>query len=162
MATVIKSINELNRILEQRVSMALKMAQKDIRECIQESIDEYYKEKVFNGGTSATPLVYERTYKLLNSMIKTEIVKNGNTLTCEVGISDEYLNYQYPGTRDWRFNLPATGRDVLTWNNEDGSHGGTVDGDWKIWEEAMRSLGGETGIMSILISKLKKCGINVK
>ena len=170
MPKVVKSINELNiflekkvtQAMEQRISMALKMAQKDIGECIQEAIDEYYKEKVFLGGTSATPLIYERTYKLLNSMIKTDIVRNGNTFSCEVGISDDYLNYQYPGNPDRRFNLPATGRDILDWNSADGSHGGTVDGDWKIWDEAMRTLGGETGIMAIFVSKLKKCGIKVK
>lgn len=161
MPTVIKSIKDLNKILEQRATMAMKMAQKEIGECIQESIDEYYREKVFCGGTSATPLIYERTYKLLNSMIKTEVVKNGNTLSCKVGISDDYLNYKYPGTNGWD-GVDATGRDVLDWNSENGSHGGSVDGDWKIWDEAMRTLGGETGIMAIFISKLKKCGIKVK
>ena len=161
MATIIKNINDLNKILEQRVTMAMKMTQKIIGECIQESIDEYYREKVFMDGTSATPKVYERTWKLLNSMVKTEVVRNGNALSCEVGISDDYLNYEYPGTDGWD-GLSATGRDVLEWNNENGSHGGTVDGDWKIWDEAMQSLSGESGIMSIFVSKLKKCGINVK
>lgn len=161
MPTVIKSIKDFDKIIEQRVSMALKMAQKDIGECIQESIDEYYREKVFRGGASAIPLVYDRTYKLLNSMIKAEIVKSGNTLSCQVGISDDYLNYKYPGTDGWD-GVDATGRDVLTWNNENGSHGGSVDGDWRIWHEAMQTLSGESGIMSIFISKLKKCGINVK
>lgn len=161
MPTIIKNINDLNKIIEQRASMAMKMAQKEIGECIQESIDEYYKEKVFRGGTSAIPLIYDRTYKLLNSMVKTEIVKSGNMLSCQVGISDDYLNYKYPGTDGWD-GISATGRDVLDWNSENGSHGGTVDGDWKIWEQAMQTLSGENGIMSIFISKLKKCGINVK
>lgn len=160
MPTVIKSIKDLNKILEQRATMAMKMAQKDIGECIQESINEYYKERVFRGGISCVPEVYDRTYKLLNSMVKTEIVKSGNTLSCKVGISDDYLNYKYPGTNGWD-GVDATGRDVLDWNNVDGSHGGSVDGDWKIWDEAMRTLGGETGIMAIFISKLKKCGIKV-
>lgn len=160
MPTVIKSIKDLNKILEQRATMAMKMAQKDIGECIQESIDEYYREKVFRGGTSCIPEVYDRTYKLLNSMVKTEIVKSGNILSCKVGISDDYLNYKYPGTNGWD-GVDATGRDVLDWNNENGSHGGSVDGDWKIWDEAMRTLGGETGIMAIFLSKLKKCGIKV-
>lgn len=160
MPTVIKSINDLNKILEQRATMAMKMAQKDIGECIQESINEYYEERVFRGRTSYIPEVYDRTYKLLNSMVKTEIVKSGNTLSCKVGISDDYLNYKYPGTNGWD-GVDATGRDVLDWNNADGSHGGSVDGDWKIWDEAMRTLGGETGIMAIFISKLKKCGIKV-
>ena len=161
MPTIIKNINDLNKILEQRVSMALKMAQKDIGECIQESIDEYYREKVFRGGTSATPLIYDRKWKLLNSMVKKKKKKNGNSLSCQVGISDDYLNYKYPGTNGWD-GVDATGRDVLDWNSENGSHGGSVDGDWKIWEQAMQSLSGENGIMSIFISKLKKCGINVK
>lgn len=161
MPTIIKNINDLNKIIEQRAAMAMKMAQKEIGECIQESIDEYYKEKVFRGGTSAIPLIYDRTYKLLNSMVKTEIVKSGNTLSCQVGISDDYLNYKYPGTDGWD-GVDATGRDVLNWNSENGSHGGSVDGDWKIWEQAMQTLSGENGIMSIFISKLKKCGINVK
>lgn len=160
MPTVIKSIKDLNKILEQRATVAMKMAQKEIGICIQESIDEYYREKVFRGGTSAIPEVYDRTYKLLNSMVKTEIVKSGNTLSCKVGIGDDYLNYRYPGTNGWD-GVDATGRDVLDWNNADGSHGGNVDGDWKIWDEVMRTLGGETGIMAIFVSKLKKCGIKV-
>lgn len=160
MPTVIKSIKDLNKILEQRATVAMKMTQKEIGICIQESIDEYYREKVFRGGTSAIPEVYDRTYKLLNSMVKTEIIKNGNTLSCKVGISDDYLNYKYPGTNGWD-GVDATGRDVLDWNNENGSHGGSVYGDWKIWDETMRTLGGETGIMAIFISKLKKCEIKV-
>lgn len=161
MPTIIKNIYDMNKILEQRATMAMKMVQKEIGICIQESIDEYYKDKVFRGGTSAIPKVYDRTYKLLNSMIKTEIIKSGNTLSCQVGISDDYLNHRYPGTNGWD-GVDATGRDVLDWNSENGSHGGSVDGDWKIWEEALRTLGLDTGILSIFISKLKKCGINVK
>lgn len=158
MATIIKSVKDLDRLLEQCASLALQMAQKDVAVCIQESIDEYYKEKVFNGGLSATPEEYARTYKLLNSLGKTNIVRNGNTLSCEVKIDDSYLNYRYPNTMNW---VPATGYDVLTWNNNDGSHGGTVSGNWHIWDEALRTLGGDTGIMAILIDKLKKCRINV-
>lgn len=159
MVTVIKTIKDLNRLLEERATLALEMAQKDIAACIQDSINEYYKEKVFSGGLSCTPDVYSRTYKLLNSLVKTDIVKNGNTLSCEVKIDDSYLNYQYPNTMSW---MVATGRDILMWNNESGSHGGTIEGEWRIWDEAMRTLGGDTGIMAILIEKLKKCGINLK
>lgn len=93
-------------------------------------------------------------------MIKTEIVKKGNTLSCQVGISDDYLNYKYPGT-DEKYSIDATYCDVLTWNNEDGSHGYTVDGDWKIWDETMQTLSGKNGIISILVSKLKKSGLNI-
>lgn len=161
MAIVIKSIHELKKHIDSRNMYALKATQKEVAECIQESIDEYYKEKVFKNGTSNQPSVYQRTYKLLNSLVKTEIIKSGSTLSCQVKIDESYLNYTYPN----HFiigGVPATGRDVLIWNNQDGSHGGTVDGDWKIWDEAMRTLGGENGIMAIFISKLKKHGIPIK
>ena len=161
MATIVKNIDELQRLLEQRATFALKSTQQIVYDCIQESIIEYYHEKVFSGGTSSTPKVYDRTWKLLNSLVKTNIVKVGNTIQCEVKIDDSYLTYQYPGTEGWD-GVSATGLDVLTWNEENGSHGGTVDGDWKIWDEAMRTLGGETGIMAILTSKLKKAGLNIK
>lgn len=161
MAQVIKSMNDLKKVLESRIQGALKSTQKIIEECIQESINEYYKEKVFRGETSNIPLVYERSYQLLNSLVSTDIVKSGGTFSCQVKIDESYLNYQYPGTHGWN-GLSATGLDVLTWNNENGSHGGTVDGDWKIWDEAMMALGGKNGIIAILISKLQKHGIPIK
>lgn len=158
---IIKNINDLNRLLEQRACLALKQTQKIVYECIQESINEYYSEKVFRGGTSNQPLLYSRSYKLLNSLVKTNIVKYGNSISCEVKIDEDYLRYQYPGT-DGIDGISATGLDVLTWNEENGSHGGTVDGDVRIWSDAMKALGGEYGIIAILKTKLKKSGIKIE
>lgn len=150
---------QLVKSLEQRATMALKATQKVVNDCIQESINEYYREKVFRGGTSNQPLLYDRTYILMNSLIKTDIIKIGNTLQCEVKIDENYLNYQYPGNGGIAGNVRATGRDILEYNNETGSHGITVDGEWKIWDEAMRSLSGDSGILLLLEKNLKKYGI---
>lgn len=156
MTTVCKNMNDFtDAILNTKGKYALQATQQIIYDCIQESIVEYYHEKVFSNGTSSNPEIYQRTWKLLNSLVKTNIVRIGNTIQCEVKIDESYLTYQYPGTEGWD-GVSATGLDVLTWNEENGSHGGTVDGDWKIWDEAMRTLGGEAGIMAILTSKLKK------
>jgi len=87
MAQVIKSMNDLTRILESRIQQALKMSQQEIFKVFQEHITDYYKEPVFRNGTSAIPMMYDRTYKMLNSLIKTDIVKNGNTLSCSVEIN---------------------------------------------------------------------------
>ena len=162
MAKMIRNMKELSKALEPKLKYALKQTRDIVNDCIQESINEYYKEKVFYEGTSATPEVYERTYKLMNSLVKTEIVKTGNTFSCQVKIDESYLNYEYPGNPDFRYNVPATGLDVLQWNAADGSHGGTVNGDWKIWDQAMTTLGGKNGIMSILITNLKKTGLPIK
>lgn len=161
MNKIIRKISDFDHLLEAKVTHALKQTQKIVNDCMQESINEYYHEKVFRGGKSATPLIYERTYKLLNSLVKTEIVKTGNTLSCEVKIDESYLSYKYPGTEGWD-GIPATGLDVLQWNEADGSHGGTVPGEWNIWGKGMEALGGESGIMSIFISKIRKCGIPIQ
>ena len=57
----------------------------------------YYKEPVFRNGTSAIPMIYDRTYKLLNSLIKTDIVKSGVTISCSLEIDPNYFDYQYMG-----------------------------------------------------------------
>lgn len=160
MATVIiKDDKSFEKSFDLFIGYALKQAQQIVYDCIQDSINEYYKEKVFRGG-SAIPSVYERSYKLLNSLVKTDMIKIGKSWQCEVKIDESYLNYQYPGTPGWS-GIPATGQDVLEWNNADGSHGRTVDGEWKIWEQAITALGGENGIIEILKVKLKKAGIPI-
>src|SRR5574344_883455 len=107
MSKVFRNSADLQKFLDGRVTLALQQTQKIVHEAIQDSINEYYKEKVFRGGTSSTPLIYDRTYKLLNSVVKTDIVKSGNNLYCEVKIDENYLNYQYPGT-DGFDGIPAT------------------------------------------------------
>lgn len=153
MAKTIRNWNELQKILEGRMQLALKQTQNEVAKCLQESINEYYKEKVFRGGTSCIPLLYERTYVLLNSIVKTEIVKTGNMFTCEVKIDELYLQHEYLGG--------ATGLEVVTWNEESGLHGGRVQGDVHIWTDTMIALDIQGGILSILKDKLKKCGINI-
>lgn len=159
--TYINNLSDLRSIVgEKIVSKALEATQKVIRRAIQESIDEYYKERVFKGGHSSMPKIYDRTYKLLNSVVSSKVSVQGNSYVCEVGIDENYLNYQYPGTPGFD-GIPATGRDILEWNNETGSHGGTVDGDWEIWNQAVQTLSGDYGILTILKDNLRKYGLNV-
>lgn len=67
-------MSDLTKILESRIQQALKMTQQEIFKVIQQHITDYYKEPVFRNGTSAIPLLYDRSYKLLNSLIKTDII----------------------------------------------------------------------------------------
>lgn len=157
MPTIVKNINDLQKNINKRIAFAMKNTQKVIYNCIQESINSYYSERVFRGGTSCIPSEYERTYKLLNSLIKTDVVVKGDIISCEVKIDDNYLNYIYPDNGGTR----ATGLDVITWNEQDGSHGGTISGNVRLWSDAMDSLKGENGIVSIFVNNLKKSGINI-
>lgn len=153
MAQVIKSINDLSKIIESRIQQALKMTQQEIFKVIQEHISDYYQEPVFRNGTSAIPMIYDRTYKLLNSLIKTDIVKNGNTLSCSVEIDPNYLNYKYMGG--------ASGLDVMLSANEQ-FHGWSIEGDMRIWDDTLAELGLKPGILYLMKSNLKKCGVPVK
>ncbi len=153
MAQVIKSMSDLAKILEPRIQQALKMTQQQIFKVFQEHIKDYYKEPVFRNGTSAIPMMYDRSYKMLNSLIKTGIVKNGNTLSCTVEIDPNYLNYKYMGG--------ASGLDVMLSANEQ-FHGWSIEGDMRIWDDALAELGLKPGILYLTKNNLRKCGVPVK
>ena len=153
MAIVIKSMSDLTKIIESRIQQALKMTQQEIFEVIQQHITDYYKEPVFRNGTSAIPMIYDRTYKLLNSLIKTDIVKSGGTISCSVEIDTNYLNYHYMGG--------ASGLDVML-SADQAFHGWSVEGDMHIWSDSLAELGLKPGILFIMKNNLKKCGVPVK
>ncbi len=153
MAQVIKSMSDLTKIIESRIQQALKMTQQEIFEVIQQHITDYYHEPVFRNGTSAIPMLYDRTYKLLNSLIKTDIIKSGGVISCSVEIDPNYLDYQYMGG--------ASGLDVMLSANEQ-FHGWSIEGDMRIWDDALAELGLKPGILYIMKSNLKKCGVPVK
>ena len=153
MAIVIRSMNDLTKILESRIQQALKMTQQEIFKVIQEHITDYYKEPVFRNGTSAIPVLYSRSYKLLNSLIKTDIVKSGSIISCTVEIDPNYLNYKYMGG--------VSGLDVML-SSEQAFHGWSVEGDMRIWSDSLAELGLKPGIEYIMKSNLRKCGVPVK
>lgn len=159
MATVkIKNSKQLKDILlEQYAASALKKTQKEIYDIIQESITEFYREY--------SPQRYHRQYKFLNSLVKTELVRKGGSISCEVKIDENYLNYPYSEQERFNPSLPATGLDVVKWANNEisglGKHGGTVytGNDKGFWDEAMESLGGDIGILALFKNNLKKRGL---
>lgn len=153
MATVIKSMSDLTKIIESRIQQALKMTQQEIFEVIQQHITDYYKEPVFRNGTSVIPMIYDRTYKLLNSLIKTDIVKSSGTISCSVEIDQNYLDYHYMGG--------ASGLDVML-SADQAFHGWSVEGDMRIWSDSLLELGLKPGILYLMKNNLKKCGVPVK
>ena len=159
MATVyIKNQEQLRKILQSYVASALEKTQKEIYDVIQESINEYYREYA--------PKYCDRTYKFLNSLVKPKVEIDGDTITCEVKLDEEYLRYHYPGS-GFENDYPATGLDVASWANRDvpgvGNHGYTVDAgrDIGFWDEGLQTLGGEIGIIRILVNNLEKRGLKV-
>lgn len=148
MATVIKSMNDLTRILESRIQKALEMTQDEIWKTIQEHIDAYYSEY--------DPKKYIRTFKFqTESLIKTKVVRSGSNMYCTVEIDPDYLHYTYPGGY-------VTGLGVAMGANQH-SHGGIYDDDFGcFWDDSMKELGLKPGILYIMKTNLQKCGVPVK
>lgn len=157
MATLIKSASQLQKVLEIKAQQAIMLSQAEIYEVIQKHMEDYYNEAVFK-NSSTEPSFYSRTYRLLNSLIQTNIVLENGFVSCSVQIDDNYLKYQYKGNSSWEDNVSATGADVMSWANE-GLHGGTVSGGEPLWDNAIQELGGKSGIMRIIEKNFKKVGL---
>lgn len=149
---IIKNMNDITKILSVRVSKALQMTQNEIYKVIQEHIADYYKEPVFRDGRSAIPMLYDRSYKMLNSLIKTNIITTKGEISCSVEIDPNYLDYEYIGG--------VSGLDVWLSANEQ-FHGWSIEGDIRVWDDAMAELGLEQGIVYLMKKNLKKCGVPV-
>lgn len=141
---VIKNPSDLTIVFKKRVALALNATQNIIYKALQDKLSEYYHE--------ITPRVYDRTYKLFNSIIKTEINTTGDGFYCTVEVDPTYLNFTYEGG--------ATGLEVWEWANAN-SHGGTVPGNIEVWNNAIDALGGEIGIINLMKQNLIKYGVPV-
>ena len=152
MAIILNGKNDLLKIMQGRVAQALKFTQNEIFKVIQQHIVDYYEEPVFKNGTSALPFLYDRTYKMLNSLIKTDIKIVGYEIFCTVEVDPNYLDYEYMGG--------TSGLDVWLSANEQ-FHGWSIEGDIRVWDDAMVELGLEKGILYIMKTNLKKCGVPI-
>lgn len=158
----ITKMSQLQKLLQSRIQIALQNTRDEIYAVVKKHIVAYYQEKVFRDGSTNIPAIYERTNQFLESLIKTQVVTVGNSLSCKVQIDEDYLNYSYTGNPNWESNVPATGRDVATWANESShahTHGYTVAGRSSWWDDAMKELGGKQGIYNIMKKNLKAVGI---
>lgn len=160
MAALINSVTQLKKILETKIQQALILTQEEIYDVIYKHIEDYYEEEVFSPPDRSEPNVYMRTFKFLNSLIKTRIIQTGNSLSCTVQIDEDYLKYKYPGNPYWEGNVPATGADVASWANQE-LHGYTVSGEIKFWDDALDELGGKQGILNLMKKNLKKVGVPI-
>lgn len=106
-----------SQILEKYVASAMKKTQEEIYGAIQDTIVGFYKDY--------TPTLYERTWKFLNSLIKTNVEIKGNTVQCKVLVDPKYLNYEYQHSE--LYGNAITGLEVANWA-EQGLHGGWKKG----------------------------------
>lgn len=151
MTVQIRNAAQLKKVILSRVNKALAETRLQMSAVIQKYIDIYYDEY--------DPKKYERTYKLmLDSILIADVVQQGNRVSVQVGVDDDYLRYRYEGG--------ATGEDIFSWasglEGDEHIHGYTVGGRVHIWEDAMDEIGGREGILNLLKDNLRKQGVPIK
>lgn len=163
----IRNGKDLEDFLRRVAYSMLEATRNKIYEAIRLSINEYYSEY--------SPSAYERSYRFLNSLVKTDIIRHGNELYCEVKIDEDYLSYVYlypnkfkPSYPQDEYGRDATGYDIVSWANrqfpndefEGGNHGYTVDEGRSdgFWDGTLEELG---DIISLMKHNMQKQGIKV-
>ena len=148
---VFKNTEDLKNYILMRSQGAIVKAQEQIYAIINRFLKEYYAE--------FSPSLYERTYQLFQSLVKTDIVSTGNGWIAEVYFDLDALDYSIK--RLHGVNVPNKG-----WSEEKtlgaamhGSHGGYTSGT-AVWDESLNVLNAEA--INILKRMLISEGIPIK
>lgn len=165
-----KSLDALENYILSKSGVAIKLAQERVYQVINRFVKEYYAE--------FTPEVYERTYQLFKSLVKTEVKQTGNSWVAEVYFDASNLDYkvkhlhgrpvsggfEHPYVRgvvtsDGVFQNSKGDANKVLASAAHGSHGGYTSGT-AIWDNPMNILNKEA--CNMLKKALIDAGIPVK
>ena len=148
---VFKNEAQLKKILLAKCKSALVQAQDKVYQIINKCLDQYYGE--------FKPDEYIRTYKLFNSLVKSNIKSVGNGFEAEVYFDEKQLIYQTGVISTQHGTGYATwGADEVLDTAMHGSHGGYIDGT-AIWGTSQAVLG---DIYALIKKELIAQGIPIK
>lgn len=163
------SLDAVERYISSKCGVAIKLAQERVYQVIDRFVKEYYGE--------FSPEVYERTYQLYQSLVKTDVKQSGNGWVAEVYFDSGLLNYSSKGlhkhpvsggymnpynhvvTNDGVFKNPKGSGEATLAAAAHGSHGGYKSGT-AIWDAPMKILDKEA--LNMLKKALIDAGIPVK
>ena len=164
------SMKELEKIINGRLDLALKLTAKDVSSVIQKHINQYYTEKVFtnyddehpDGFRTAIPSMYERTYQFLNSLITKKTITKDGRVSYTIGIDTESLNYNQDA--DVVIDMILRGFHADPSLNEDGVYETkrAIRSEGNFYQDAMEELGWSEGILKIMKKNCKKAGLNIR
>lgn len=140
MAQIIKNISQLQNVMDKYAAYVTDKMADGVKRTIEEFIKFYYQEY--------TPEFYSRTWEFLNSVVKTDVVKRGNSWCAEVYI-DTSITYD----NDW------TMKGTAEYANE-GLHGNVKVGDMRFWCDVMEEIHSPEFI-NRFADFLKSKGLNV-
>lgn len=158
---VFKNEKQLKDFLLQKCRVALTEAQEQIYQIIDGFIKDFY--------TDYSPEMYERTYQLYHSLVKTRISSVANGFETQIFFDLDGLKYSKPS---WQGGRSPSGEEVFEAAKK-GLHGavGDAGGGYKfhyeygntginVWEDPMQRLNAEA--IEILKNRLIAAGIPIK
>ena len=166
---IFSSMEALKSYILSKSEVAIKLAQEKVYQVINRFVKEYYAE--------FSPEVYERTYQLFRSLVKTGVKRTGNGWVAEVyfdasnldykikhlhgyPVSDGYMNpFNRDISSDGTFQNPKGDADKVLQAAAHGSHGGISSGT-AIWDDSLIVLNAEAH--SMLKKALIDAGIPVR
>lgn len=143
MAKIIKNINDLEKVLDKYIAFAVDKTADQVKQKIDEFIRYYYHEY--------TPEQYQRVWNFLNSVIRTDVKKNGNTWSTKVYV-DTSIKYD----NDWTMEGTA----IQANKGWHGWYHGVQIGDSHFWDDAMEEIMSPEFINKFA-DFLRKGGLNV-
>lgn len=151
-----KNEDELKKVLLAKCKNAVAQAEEKVYKIIDNCLKQYYNE--------FTPDEYIRTGKLLNSLVKSNIISTANGFRAEVYFDESKLNYEQ-GVMPLQHTPEHGMYGWATWGAEEvldtamnGSHGGYIDGT-AIWGTSNAILG---NVYMLLKKELIAQGIPIK
>jgi hypothetical protein len=157
------SIKDVEKLMEQKITYALKQTQNVAYKVIQDFIKQYYNERVFysdNGMLSNMPNQYERTFSFFNSLVKSEIKYQGNNYWCEIYIDQSQLDY-YAHDGLTVLNMINDGFHSNPELNNDNYHAPYIESQIHFWDDSIDVLQKANYIMNQLVYYLKRAGLTV-
>lgn len=164
------SLAALESYILSRSGVAIQLAQERVYQVINRFVKEYYAE--------FSPAVYERTYQLFSSLVKTGIKQTGNGWVAEVYFDASNLDYHikhlhgqpvaggyrhpyvpHVVTPDGTFQNPKGDAGKVLESAAHGSHGGYTSGT-AIWDDPMKILNKEA--YNMLKKALIDAGIPIR
>ena len=165
------SMEELKNYILSKSQIAIRVAQEEVYGIIHKFVKQYYSEY--------DPSVYERTYQLLRSLVKTDVISTGNGWEAQIYFdigaldytiktftkSDYYWDgaYHNPFNNDMSsngvFQNPKGSGEKTMQSAAHGYHGGKASGT-AIWDEPIKILNREA--INILKKWLIKYDIPLK
>lgn len=131
---IFNSVDEIKNYILSHSSSAINQAKEQIYQVINSFVKEYY--------TEYSPTMYERTYQLYKSLVKTDVISTGDGWEATIYFDLDKLDYYMKKINGREYPNKGWSETKTLDAAAHGSHGGYESGT-AIWDDAIKVLNKE-------------------